>query len=33
MAGLGRSATIKCDREWLDRRRSQFDPNRPVSLL
>jgi len=30
MAGCGRSATVESERERIERRRSQFDPLRPV---
>ncbi len=32
-SGCGRSATFKSERERFDRRRSEFDPERPLSLL
>jgi hypothetical protein len=32
-AAIGRSATIASERERLDGRRSQFDPQQPVAVL
>ena len=28
-----KQATVESEREWLDRRRSQFDPKEPYALL